>query len=85
MINKFDDHTIHGGFLTALMLSQRSNEARAILQSGAGIRPGSYRLVAQYPRRVISLQELSTSATLADAGLTSRQEALLLEPLREQE
>ncbi len=55
------------------------------MQSGAGTGPGTYKLVAQYPRRVIGLGALGPGATLADAGLTSRQEALLLEPLPQPE
>ncbi|EIE20461.1 hypothetical protein COCSUDRAFT_43901 [Coccomyxa subellipsoidea C-169] len=51
-------------------------------QEGAGEGPGSYRLVAQFPRRVIGPHLPAPDATLADVGLASRQEVLLLEPLR---
>lgn len=40
--------------------------------------PGKYRLVAQYPRRVLEDTDLRT---LKDAGLDGRNEALMLEPL----
>lgn len=40
--------------------------------------PGQYRLVAQYPRRVLEDTDLRT---LEDAGLDGRNEALMLEPL----
>lgn len=51
------------------------------LQEGAGEGPGSYRLVGQFPRRVIGPHLPAPDATLADVGLASRQEVLLLEPL----
>lgn len=51
-------------------------------QEGAGEGPGSYRLVAQFPRRVLGPQPPPPSATLAEAGLAAAQELLLLEPLR---
>lgn len=47
---------------------------------GAGSEPGTYSLVTQFPRRVIQMSQYPSEATLADAGLTGRQEALLLEP-----
>ena len=47
---------------------------------GAGSAPGTYSLVTQFPRRVIQMSQYSNKATFADAGLTGRQEALLLEP-----
>jgi hypothetical protein len=38
--------------------------------------------VCQYPRRVLEAQQAAEgNATLQDAGLTGRQEALLLEPV----
>jgi len=40
--------------------------------------PGAFRLVTQFPRRVL---EHTAAGTLADAGLTQRQEAVLLEPV----
>ena len=40
-------------------------------------RPGAYKLVTQFPRKVLK----SGDSTLAEAGLTQKQEALFLEPL----
>lgn len=40
------------------------------------VEPGSYRLVAQHPRRVV---ENTQSGTIADAGLTHKQEALMID------
>lgn len=50
------------------------------VQSGAEgeTRPGSYHLATSYPRRV--LEDGAGAQTLADVGLTARQEALFLEP-----
>ncbi|CAL5229441.1 g12764 [Coccomyxa viridis] len=45
-----------------------------------GSAPGTYSLVTQFPRRVIQISQFPDKATFADAGLTGRQEALLLEP-----
>lgn len=45
---------------------------------GPDIKAGMYRLVAPFPRR--QLQPGST-ASLEEAGLTQKQEALFLEPL----
>ncbi len=47
----------------------------------AGSAPGMYNLVTQFPRRVIQIGQFPAEATLADAGLTARQEALRLEPV----
>jgi hypothetical protein len=44
--------------------------------SRLAVEPGSYRLVAQHPRRVI---ESSQSGTIEDAGLTHKQEALMID------
>lgn len=41
-------------------------------------RPGQYRLVTQFPRRVF---ELKTRGSLEDGGLSQKQEAVFLEPL----
>ncbi|KAL1547588.1 hypothetical protein AAHA92_15928 [Salvia divinorum] len=46
---------------------------------GRGVRPGSYRLVRLYPRRVFSGEE--SSSMLSELGLTSKQEALYLESI----
>ncbi len=46
----------------------------------AGHDPGQYQLIAQFPRRVI--QPADVSQSLAEAGLSSRQEALILEPFQ---
>ncbi|CAM9444513.1 unnamed protein product [Choristocarpus tenellus] len=43
-----------------------------------GALPGRYRLVVPFPRRVLSPDE-SSQLTLSEAGLTSKQEALILE------
>ena len=51
------------------------------VQGGAAGEPGSYKLVLQFPRRVIAPDQVAGDATLRDAGLTSRQEALLVEPV----
>ena len=40
------------------------------------VEPGSYRLVAQHPRRVV---ENTQTGTIADAGLTHKQEALMID------
>ena len=50
----------------------------ALVESSAweGAPPGGYALVASYPRRVV---RRAAGSTLADAGLTGRQEALLIE------
>lgn len=48
------------------------------VQSGGGdILPGSYHLATSFPRRV--LEDGAAGQSLADAGLTARQEALFLE------
>lgn len=44
---------------------------------GGGVKPGTYRLVRQYPRRAFTDGEHGSS--LSDLGLTSKQEALFLE------
>ena len=49
------------------------------VQAGLSGELGSYKLVSQFPRRVIGLE--AGDATLSEAGLTARHEALLLEPL----
>ena len=49
------------------------------VQGGLPGEPGSYKLVSLFPRRVIGLE--AGNATLSEAGLTARQEALLLEPV----
>ena len=54
-------------------------ESSAALQD-IGSAPGTYSLVTQFPRRVIQISQYPDKATFADAGLTGRQEALLLEP-----
>lgn len=43
--------------------------------------PGSYRLVAQFPRRVFTAAAAAEGATLSAAGLASAQETLLFETL----
>ncbi len=49
------------------------------VQAGLSGELGSYKLVSQFPRRVIGPE--AGDATLSEAGLTARQEALLLEPV----
>mmetsp|Transcript_25158 Transcript_25158/g.70314 ORF Transcript_25158/g.70314 Transcript_25158/m.70314 type:complete len:180 (-) Transcript_25158:62-601(-) len=48
---------------------------------GSGVAPGSYRLVAQHPRRVLQPADLS-GCDMQAAGLNVGQEALFLEPLQ---
>lgn len=43
------------------------------------IRPGSYSLATSYPRRVLQDGPTAAGMTLAEAGITSKQEALFLE------
>ena len=47
------------------------------VKGAAGIQPGGYRLVTQFPRKVWTA---ASEGTIADAGLATRQEMLLLEP-----
>ena len=47
-----------------------------VSQRGAGLLPGSYTLVAQFPRRVF---EEGADVTLAGADLAQKQEALFIE------
>jgi hypothetical protein len=51
-----------------------------IPQGAGGLDPGQYRLVAQFPRRVL-LPSIGDQMTLRAAGLTAPQEALLVEPV----
>ena len=46
-------------------------------KGGGGAPPGMYRLVTQFPRRVLSSD---FEGTISQAGIDPRQEALLLEP-----
>ena len=48
-------------------------------QGGGGLDPGTYQLVAQYPRRV--LLPTARYSSLEAAGIVASQEALMLEPL----
>ena len=41
--------------------------------------PGKYRLVVPFPRRVLTREEASSGMTLREAGLTSKQESVILE------
>lgn len=43
--------------------------------------PGQYRLVVPFPRRILTRDDSSTSTTLREAGLTSKQESVILERL----
>lgn len=43
-----------------------------------GMKPGSYKLVTQFPRRVFTD---GTAGCFSDAGLDHKQEALFMEPL----
>lgn len=43
--------------------------------------PGQYRLVVPFPRRVLTREDAFTGLTLRDAGLTSKQESVILESL----
>ena len=47
-------------------------------RGGGGLPPGTYQLVMQFPRRVITA-ELAQAKSLAEVGLNSQQEVLLLE------
>ena len=47
---------------------------------GGGIQPGSYSLATAYPRRVLQDGPAARAQTLAEAGLSAKQEALFLEP-----
>ena len=46
--------------------------------SRLAVEPGTYRLVAQHPRRVI---ESDDAGTMAEAGITHKQEALMIDLL----
>ncbi|KAL8141655.1 hypothetical protein V2J09_014687 [Rumex salicifolius] len=46
---------------------------------GRAFKPGTYRLIRPFPRRPFSEEE--SSSTLSELGLTSKQEALYLEPI----
>lgn len=46
-----------------------------------GAIPGQYRLVVPFPRRVLTRDDASTGVTLQQAGLTSKQESVILERL----
>ena len=48
------------------------------VQSGGNVLSGTYSLATSYPRRV--LRDGAAGQTLAEAGLTAKQEALFLEP-----
>lgn len=41
--------------------------------------PGQYRLVVPFPRRVLTRDEVASGMTLREAGLTSKQESVILE------
>ncbi|CAM9544808.1 unnamed protein product [Ectocarpus sp. 8 AP-2014] len=43
--------------------------------------PGQYRLVMRFPRRVLTRDDASAGTTLREAGLTSKQESVILERL----
>ncbi|CAN0579646.1 unnamed protein product, partial [Ectocarpus sp. 12 AP-2014] len=43
--------------------------------------PGQYRLVMPFPRRVLTRDDASAGTTLREAGLTSKQESVILERL----
>lgn len=49
-------------------------------ESQGGV-PGQYRLVVPFPRRVLMRDDASSRATLLEAGLTSKQESVILERL----
>ncbi|WVZ11250.1 hypothetical protein V8G54_015780 [Vigna mungo] len=58
----------------------RSNKLQSLfdfIDIGRVVKPGSYRLVRPYPRRAFSDEE--SASTLAELGLTNKQEALFLE------
>ncbi len=59
---------------------QRSDPALHTAQGAGGLDPGQYRLIAQFPRRVL-LPASDDQLTLGGAGLTGPQEALLVEPV----
>ena len=48
--------------------------------AGAHVLPDSYKIVTTHPRKVLTRAEADT-ATFASIGLTSKQEAVILEPL----
>jgi hypothetical protein len=73
-------HRAHRRAVRALEWREKADKEGLVLQ-GPGSEPGQYNLVTQFPRRVIQMTQYPSEATLADAGLTGRQEALLLEPL----
>lgn len=47
-------------------------------ESQGGV-PGQYRLVVPFPRRVLIRDDASSGSTLIEAGLTSKQESVILE------
>ncbi len=49
-------------------------------ESQGGV-PGQYRLVVPFPRRVLTRDDASSGTTLLEAGLTSKQESVILERL----
>lgn len=57
--------------------SDRLQSLFDFIDIGGGVKPGTYRLVRQYPRRAFTDGEHGSS--LSDLGLTSKQEALFLE------
>lgn len=57
--------------------SDRLQSLFDFIDVGGGVKPGTYRLVRQYPRRAFTDGEHGSS--LSDLGLTSKQEALFLE------
>ena len=49
-------------------------------ESQGGV-PGQYRLVVPFPRRVLTRDDAASGKTLLEAGLTSKQESVILERL----
>uniref|UniRef100_A0A0C9QM09 TSA: Wollemia nobilis Ref_Wollemi_Transcript_25401_2356 transcribed RNA sequence n=1 Tax=Wollemia nobilis TaxID=56998 RepID=A0A0C9QM09_9CONI len=57
--------------------SDRLQSLFDFIDVGGGVKPGTYRLVRQYPRRAFT--DVEQGSSLSDLGLMSKQEALFLE------
>lgn len=67
-----------GKFTRRFRFSDRLGVLLDFAEAQGGV-PGQYRLVLPFPRRVLTRDDATAEKTLREAGLTSKQESLILE------
>lgn len=76
LLVRMPDGSRHG---RRFLRSDKLQSLYDFIDVGRAVKPGTYRVVRPFPRRAFT--EGESSSTLNDLGLTSKQEALYLEPI----